>query len=132
MHSGEVGFRICDDVANFLSKSMLPLEFCDRIDAHARILERSVSESVMHSQTFFTSWISRKRSGEVGFRICDDVSHSCAKSMLPLEFCGTIDAHARILEGSVSEFRGLTANAADLNVEARDRGFMLTLTQCFT
>ena len=34
--------RMCDNVANFLSKSMLPLEFCDRIDAHACILERSV------------------------------------------------------------------------------------------
>ena len=29
---------------------MLPLEFCDRTDAHARILERSATESVMHSQ----------------------------------------------------------------------------------
>ena len=51
-HSGKVGFRICGDVSHFLSKSMLPLELCDRIDAHARMLERSVSESVMHSQSF--------------------------------------------------------------------------------
>ena len=51
---------------------------------------------------------------------------------LSCKCCGPIDAHARILEGSVSEFRGLTANVADLNVEARDRGFMLTLTECFT
>ena len=45
-----VGFRICDDVPSLFSKSMFPLEFCGTIDVHARILERSVSESVMTSQ----------------------------------------------------------------------------------
>ena len=37
--------------------------------------------------------------------------------------------HARILEGSVAEFKGLTANAADPQAQVRDIGFMLMLMQ---
>ena len=92
---------------------MLRLEFCEWIDAHARILEMSVSESVMHSQLFFKidapAWVlwqnrcSRSHSGDDGCRICDAFSNFSPKSMLPLQLCDRIYAHARILERSVPE-----------------------------
>ena len=80
--SGEVGFRICDDVTNVFSS----------VGGHASDLHRSVSESVMTSHTFFISSCSRKRFGEVDFRICDDVA-----------MISPVGAHAGDLERSVSE-----------------------------